>query len=219
MFRGPFRFVFLATLSVLVLLGVRGAFAQNADQNTAGPTKNDFRLRIVEPREGATIAGGTVQVTVTNVIGQSTQKNASTSDMPNPSYRIYLGNTLMGEMKRDQNVFTMENIPAGSHKLVVQALNPSGEIIGRKEVNFRTVKTGAPASVESRPEHVAAATETTTAAANPPPATEAAPAPAYTYGDSKPAELPKTASSAPGAALAGLGLILAGLMVSRKRAR
>ncbi|HEY6051078.1 MAG TPA: LPXTG cell wall anchor domain-containing protein [Thermoanaerobaculia bacterium] len=217
MFRGPFRFVFLAALSVLVLLGVRGAFAQNADQNTAGPTKNDFRLRIVEPREGATIAGGTVQVTVTNVIGQSMQKNANTSDMPNPSYRIYLGNTLMGEMKRDQNVFTMENVPAGSHKLVVQALNPSGEIIGRQEVGFRTVKTAAPANVESRPQP--AATETTEAAANPPPVTEAAPAPAYTYGDSKPAALPKTASSAPGAALAGLGLIFSGLLVSRKRDR
>jgi LPXTG-motif cell wall-anchored protein len=201
------------------LLGVRGAFAQNADQNTAGPTKNDFRLRIVEPREDATIAGGTVQVTVTNVIGQSIQKNANTSDMPNPSYRIYLGNTFMGELKRDQNVFTMENVPAGTHKLVVQALNPSGEIIGRQEIGFRTVKIAAPSNVESRPEPAAAGTEATVAATNPPPVSEAAPAPAHTYGDSKPAALPKTASSAPGAALAGLGLVVAGLLVSHKRAR
>ena len=31
--------------------------AQNADANTAAPTKNDLRLRLTEPAEGATVTG------------------------------------------------------------------------------------------------------------------------------------------------------------------
>src|SRR5262249_57875118 len=52
----------------LALAGlVIGAFAaaalgQNADKNSAGPTKNDYRLRVVEPAEGATVTGPTVRV-------------------------------------------------------------------------------------------------------------------------------------------------------------
>ena len=40
------------TLSAIALvLASSLAFAQNADPNTAGPTKNDYRLRVVEPAE------------------------------------------------------------------------------------------------------------------------------------------------------------------------
>ena len=47
------------------LFGVAGInFAQSADPNTGGPTKNTLKLRLVEPAEGATLSGNSVRVTV-----------------------------------------------------------------------------------------------------------------------------------------------------------
>src|ERR1017187_1945570 len=40
------------------------ALAQNADQNSAGPTRNQLQLRLTEPREGAQITGSSVRVAV-----------------------------------------------------------------------------------------------------------------------------------------------------------
>jgi hypothetical protein len=219
MFRRISRPIFLGALSVLLLLGAGSVLGQNADQNSAGPTKNDFRLRVIEPLEGTTVTGSSVRVTVGNGIEQPLQKSSSTrtSDMPNPSFRVYLGNTLKGELKRDENVLTIEDVSAGSHKLVVEALNPSGEIIARKEVNFQTVASSSPAELsaiptaEQKPATSRAVVEAAPAA---PPAP--APAPATTLDATT---LPQTASSAPRAGLAGLALILAGVLVSRKAKR
>lgn len=220
------RFISTGALCAFLSLGAGYVLGQNADQNSAGPTKNDFRLKIVEPIEGATVTGSTVRVTMANAIQQSLQGSpqkgsARTSDMPNPSYRVFLGNTLKGELKRDDNVLTIENVPVGSQKLVVEALNASGEVIDRKEVNFQTVAASSPAALSAipAPEQKPAAppapvmSKTTT---YPPPAAEAAPAPAATLEANT---LPRTASSAPRAGLAGLGLILAGVLVSRKAKR
>ena len=220
------RFISTGALCAFLLLGTGYAIGQNADQTSAGPTKNDFRLKIVEPIEGATVTGSTVRVTMANAIQQSLQGSpqkgsARTSDMPNPSYRVYLGNTLRGELKRDDNVLTIENVPVGSQKLVVEALNTSGEVIDRKEVNFQTVAASSPAALsaipapEKKPAAPAAPPAMTSTTANPP-AAEAAPAPAATLEANT---LPRTASSAPRAGLAGLGLILAGMLVSRKAKR
>jgi hypothetical protein len=224
------RSIFLGALSLFLLLGASNVLGQNADKNSAGPTKNDFRLRIVEPIEGATVTGSTVRVTVANGMPRTLQGSSRTNDMPNPSFRVYLGNTLKGELKRDDNVLTIENVPVGSQKLVVEALNPSGEIIDRKEINFQTVASSSPAALssipttepkpaassEQKPAASSAATSTTTT--NPPPVIEPAPAPAPAT-SLKAKTLPKTASSAPRAGLAGLALVLAGLLVSRKATR
>jgi hypothetical protein len=202
---------FLVAMSLL--LGAGLAFAQNAGNKSAGPTKNDFRLRVIEPAEGAIVTGTSVRVTVSNEVPQPTQEATGTSNMPNPSFRIYLGNTLKGELKRDENVLTIENVPAGSQKLVIEAMNSSGEIVDRKEINFKTVAATSEAVSSSAP-----ATELKPMAHSAPPAppvreVASAPAPAPAIDRST---LPHTASSAPRAALAGIGLILAGLLVSRK---
>jgi len=209
----------LGTLSVFFFLGASIAAAQSADMNSGGATKNDYRLRVVEPAEGATITGTTVRVTVANAIPQSTQPGSRTSDMPMASYRVYLGNTLKGELKRDETVLTIDNVAVGSQKLVVEALNVSGEVIGRKEINFQTIARTADAAMPPVPAadakpatSSASSTLTTTTATNPPPAN------AYAAGPDEKA-LPHTASSAPRAALAGFGLILVGLLVSRKATR
>jgi hypothetical protein len=214
MLRRISRPIFLGALSALLLLGAGNALGQNADQNSAGPTKNDFRLRVIEPIEGATVTGSSVRVTVGNDIEQPLQKSSSTrtSDMPNPSFRVYLGNTLKGELKRDENVLTIENVSAGGQKLVVEALNSSGEIIARKEVNFQTVASSSPAELSAIPT-VEKKPATPRPVAEAAPAASPEPAPATTL---EATTLPQTASSAPRAGLAGLALILAGVLVSRK---
>jgi LPXTG-motif cell wall-anchored protein len=197
-------------LLALLTLAAGSALGQNADQNSAGPTRNDFRLRIVEPADGATIVGGSVRVTVANSMPRTTQDTRGTNNMPNPSFRVYLGNTLKGELKRDDNVLTIENVPVGSQLLVVEAVNTSGEIIDRKEARFRTIanepETSAPVVSSNEPPTEA------------PPAPRVAPAvePAPAEGATA-STLPQTGSPAPRAAMAGGVLILAGLLASRKR--
>ena len=138
-------------VAMSLLLGAGLALGQNADNKSAGPTKNNFRLRVVEPVEGGTVVGTTVRVTVSNEVPQPTQEAKGTNNMPNPSFRIYLGNTLAGEIKRDENVLAIENVPAGEQKLVIEAMNSSGEIVDRKEINFHTVPAASAAVASSAP--------------------------------------------------------------------
>jgi hypothetical protein len=209
-------------VAMSLLLGAGLALGQNAGNKSAGPTQNTFRLRVIEPVEGGTVVGTTVRVTVSNEVPQPTQEARGTNNMPNPSFRIYLGNTLKGEIKRDENVLSIDNVPAGSQKLVIEAMNSSGEIVDRKEINFKTVpassgtvSSSAPAT-ELKPMPAAAppvASKAYEPPAPPPPAREvvAPPAPALDM-----SALPHTASSAPRAGLAGIALVLAGLLMSRK---
>jgi hypothetical protein len=211
-------------VAMSLLLGAGLAFGQNAGNKSSGPTQNTFRLRVIEPVEGGTVVGTTVRVTVSNEVPQPTQEARGTNNMPNPSFRIYLGNTLKGEIKRDENVLSIDNVPAGSQKLVIEAMNSSGEIVDRKEINFTTVPATSAAvassapTTELKPMPAAAPPSAPKASAPPPPpAREIAPAPA-TAPALDTSALPHTASSAPRAAMAGIALVLAGLLVSRKRA-
>jgi hypothetical protein len=204
-----------------LLLGAGLAVGQNADNKSAGPTRNDFRLRVIEPVEGGVVVGRTVRVTVSNEVPQPSQEATGTNNMPNPSFRIYLGNTLKGEIKRDENVLTIDNVPAGSQRLVIEAMNSSGEIVDRKEVNFRTVAATSAAVASSAPttelKPIPSPAPPSAPKAPAPPAREIATAPAPAPAIAR-TTLPHTASSAPRAALAGIALVLAGLLVSRKRA-
>ena len=56
--------IFTVTLVAAGLALAGLALGQNADPNSAGPTKNDYRLRVVEPAEGAMIKGDSIQVVV-----------------------------------------------------------------------------------------------------------------------------------------------------------
>lgn len=217
----------IVPISIVLLMLVAGVtLGQNADKNSAGPTRNDVQLRVIEPLEGAIVAGSTVRVTVANSLPRTTQESTGTANMPNPSFRVYLGNTLKGELKRDENVLTIENVAVGSHRLVVEAMNSSGEVIDRKEIRFQTVATSA------------ATTSSSTSITERKPTTDAPPAPKVasapeSVGTAEPVAapatakapeprlaaktLPQTASAAPRAVLAGFGLILVGLLVvSRK---
>jgi hypothetical protein len=207
--------VTLASLAVATAL-----FAQNADPNTGGPTKNTLKLKLMEPAEGAKISGSSVRVTVdynhqTFAAGQGTR--FGDANFPQPRFDVYLDNSLKATLKgTESNTATIDNVPPGSHKVAVVALNVSGEVIDRKEVGITT--TQAETIVAEKNTTV----ETAPAPAPPAPA-PLPPAPAPSYEPPAPAPpaptettLPTTASVFPRLALLGLALVTGGLLLGRR---
>jgi hypothetical protein len=227
-FRGK---AFTAALALVFAASL--AAAQSADPNTSGPTKNTFRLRVLEPAEGATITGSSVRVAASTLIpGEADNTNIAPTDRtPRPEIVVFLDNTQKAVLDAQTNTITIDNVPAGTHKLVLLAKNNSGEIIDRKEIHFTS--TTVP---------MAAAATSTSVAAPPPPAREPAPAPApvaapppppvrqettvvsttdapETATSEVPETLPQTASLLPLAALAGASLLGAGAALRLRRQR
>src|SRR5712692_4112509 len=135
----------LSLLIATVFFAAGASLAQNADKNTGGPTKNTLRLRLTEPAEGATISGRSVRVAVDynhRAFGTAQGTRFGEANFPQPRFDVYLDNTLKTTLKgTEANTATIENVPPGSHKIVVVALNVSGEVIDRKEVGITTTET------------------------------------------------------------------------------
>jgi len=202
----------IVTLALFAVAGM--VFAQNADPNTGGPTKNTLKLRLVEPAEGATISGNSVRVTVgynsqAFAAGQGTRFGEA--NFPQPRFDVYLDNTLKATLKGTQsNTATIESVPPGSHKIAVVALNVSGEVIDRKEVGITTTET---IIAESTTSSISTAPAP---APPPPPAPAAAPPPEPAPPAPMETTLPHTASSSPRLGLMGLALVAGGLLLGRK---
>ncbi len=190
----------------LLACGAAGfALAQNADQNTAGPTRNDYRLRVVQPAEGATITGNKLQVIVDLEIPAERDVRHDVESMPHPDVDVFVDDMFRETMRDDKNVVNIENIQPGPHEIVLLAKNRSGEIIDRKVIHISATAppvAKAPPAVEQPVK---------------PPAP--APAPVYAPPSAPPApaveELPKTGTSDPLLAAAGLALLLGGLAIRR----
>jgi LPXTG-motif cell wall-anchored protein len=211
------------TLAALVM-GVMASVlcAQQADKNTAGPTKNDYRLRVVEPREGSIVTGSSLQVTVdTRVPPEVGGDRKDSNSMPTPRVSIYIDNEVKGTLTDTQNTITIDNVVPGDHKLVVVAMNKSNEIIDRKVVSFSMTAAASSASSSS------AAPSTSAYSAAPPPASSSSPvysappsapsAPASAIADEQPSStLPKTGTSNTLALGAGLALVAGGLVLRRR---
>jgi LPXTG-motif cell wall-anchored protein len=213
----------ISTLAIAGVLCLAGwAAAQNADQNTAGPSKNQLKLRLTEPREGAQISGSTIRVAVdynTTIFGAGQGTKFGEKNFPMPLFDVYVDNTLKQTLKGgESNVAVIEGIPPGRHKVVVMAKNISNEIIDRAEVNV----TNTEATVSSTVAPAPAPAETTTYSSNtsaPAPPPPSAPVRSYAT-DTTPTRqsdtLPTTGSSAPDAAVLGLALVAGGLWIARR---
>jgi len=228
--------IFTVTLVAAGLALAGLALGQNADPNSAGPTKNDYRLRVVEPAEGAMIKGDSLQVVVDlRPFPEVGAERRDVNSMPRPRVEVFLDNDSKGTLQEGQNVMTLDAVATGAHKLVILAKNMSGEVIDRKEINFTAEPrtTVAQSSVET---HRAQATTDTQVSVPPAPAPEPparvqapppppapAPAPAVsmpredtTTNSARVRTLPETASSTPLLGAAGIGLILTGLAIRRR---
>jgi len=218
------------------------ALGQNADKNTAGPTKNDYRLKVVEPAEGASITGPTVRVVVdTNVREQLDGERVDVNSMPRPLVDVWLDGTRRGTMKDAENVIEIDNVSPGPHKLAFVAKNRANEIIDKKEINFTssgsTVVEGANPSGTSPANPAPAETSTYRAPAPAPaPVTSgtslAGPTSAYSPPPAPPSStyssttstaenrarprMPETASNDGALLLAGGALLLGSYLIRRK---
>ena len=207
------------TVLILAVVGFAGvALAQSANYNTGGPTANTLQLKLTEPAEGATITGTQIRVGIaynTSNFGEGQGTKFGEKDFPQPTFDVFLDNDLKQTVKgSESNVVFIDNVPAGSHKIIVMAKNVSGEVIDRKQVNI-TVAPAVAADTTTAP--------TTYAAAPPPPPAPApvveAPAPPPPPAPAMEMEhktLPKTGSAYPRVAAAGLALAIAGLVLARK---
>ena len=209
---------------------------QNADNNSAGPTKNDYRLRVIEPAQGGTISGSMVRVVVnTEIPGDAGQTRRDVNSMPRPDVDVFLDNDLKGTMRDAHNVLEIESVATGSHTLIFLAKNRAGEIIDRKSIDFSsTAASSASASTSVAPITTTAKSTEAPIAAGPAPiqahvasaritpapaspvlvAQSPAPAPPAPHSNSA-RRLPKTASSDPALLAAGAMLLLAGLLMRR----
>jgi LPXTG-motif cell wall-anchored protein len=215
----------ILTVALAVFLVAGLALAQNADKNSAGPTKNDLKIRVTEPLEGARIIGTSARVAIDFDRSMYREQGATDKGLdkfPPPTFDVFLDNNLRQSLKGGTNVATIDNITPGSHKIVVLAKNLSGEVVDRKEINI----TAAAAVIAE------STTRETTIATAPAPAPEPvapapAPAPVQSYSPppapapAAPMEttLPHTGTAAPRAALLGLVLVAAGFLVGRKKTR
>jgi LPXTG-motif cell wall-anchored protein len=182
------------------------AHAQNADKNSAGPTKNDYRLRVVQPVEGAAITSDRFQIIVDTEIPGERDTRVDTNSMPRPDVDVFLDGLFQGTMRDENNVIELVNVKPGPHEVVLLAKNRSGEIIDRKVLHISAVAPRVPKPVAVQP-------------ASPPPP---APPPAYEPPPAPPApaplmaeELPATGSSVPLLAVAGAAFLLGALVVRR----
>lgn len=189
------------------------ALAQNADMNTAGPTRNDYLLRVVEPAQGSEVTGTSVRVVVDTTVRQQLDgERVDTNTMPRPMVDVFLDGSWRGKMKDAENVIELDHVSPGPHKLTFVAVNRSNEIIDRKVVDFTAIAPKvAAASSSPRP----APTPVANAAAKPPlPAEPPQYVPQSAENRVKP-EVPRTASNDPAWILAGGALLLAAWLIRR----
>ncbi|MEP6801551.1 MAG: hypothetical protein ABJC07_06415 [Acidobacteriota bacterium] len=225
-------------VSQLVLTGLLClapcALAQNADQNTAGPSRNQLKLRLTEPKDGARISGSTIRVAVDfnkTSFGEGQGTKFGEKNFPMPIFDVYVDNTLKQTLRGgENNVATINDVPAGNHKIVVMAKNISNEVIDRAEVNV----VNAEATAATTTDTTSTARETTTYDANrssastssnstdtTSPSSSSMPSRSYDTNrtdstSNRSSSMPRTASNAPEAALIGLALVAGGLLVARR---
>ena len=197
-------------LAVFGLAAAALAQAPDSIQSNA-PTSRSFRMKVLEPAEGATIQGTEFNI----VLGNPPATPPGTAVVPKerqdsltPTYQVWIDGKDFGKIPIGQNVLRVTGVSTGPHKIVIAAKNTAGELIDRKEIGVTTTTVVA----EVRESAAAPAP-----AYVPPPAPEpAAPAPAQPQYTTESPTLPKTATSYPLAALAGAVLVAAGALLRRR---
>jgi LPXTG-motif cell wall-anchored protein len=190
--------------AILAVATAAFAAAQNAGDKTAGPTRNDYRLRIVQPAEGARVVGSTLEVIVdTEIPAERDEPRRDVNSMPRPDVLVFLDDSRQGRMRDENNVVSLQGLTPGPHTLVFMAMNRSGEVIDRKQVNILAVEAPKPVVHRRVPPPAPV-----------PPAVEA-PAPKFEPEPVGVTEMPKTGTSNGVLALVGLALMGVGATIRR----
>src|SRR6266542_344373 len=127
----------------LVVFGLAAAVLAQAPDSiqSNAPTSRSFRMKVLEPAEGATIQGTEFNI----VLGQPPATAPGTSVVPKerddsltPVYQVWIDGKDFGKIPIGQNVLHVTGVSAGSHKIVIAAKNTAGELIDRKELGVTT---------------------------------------------------------------------------------
>ena len=201
--------LFLAVFGLAVAVTAQ---APDSIQSNA-PTSRGFRMKIVAPAQGATIQGPDFDV----VLGQPSVTPPGTSVVPEerkdsltPTYQIWIEGKDFGKIPIGQKVLHVTGVSTGSHKIVIAAKNTAGELIDRRELGITTE------TVVAQAQSTQVTTERAPAPAPayvPPPPPAPAPQPQYT---TESTTLPQTSTSYPLAAMAGLILLVTGILFRRR---
>jgi len=196
----------LVRVTSLACLCAGVALAQNAGDKTGGPTRNDYRLHVVQPADGSTVTGDRIQVIVDTEIPSERDTRQDVNSMPRPDVDVFVDGMFRETMRDEKNVVDVYNVEPGQHTIVLLALNRSREIIDRKEIHVAVV--APPVAQAPRPAERPVRVQ--------PPA-PAPPAPAYVPPPAPPAPepLPRTGTADPLIAAAGLVLVVGGLTLKR----
>ena len=113
-------------ISIAILAGACAglAQAQNAGPNTAGPTRNDYRLHVVQPAEGATITGDALQVVVDTEIPAERDTRQDVNSMPRPDIDVFIDDQYRETMRDERNVVNVEGLKPGPHTIVAPGVEP-----------------------------------------------------------------------------------------------
>jgi len=192
--------------AIALLVGAWAGFAlaQNVPY-TAGPSRNDYRLRVMQPVEGATITGNQIQIVVDTEIPSERDTRQDINSTPRPDVDVFVDGIYQQTMRDEKNVVNLENVQPGPHTITLLALNRSREPFDRKEVHVVVVAAPVAARPAERPAKVAPAPAPAPAYVPPP-----APAPQVAA-----EPLPKTGTADPLLAAAGLALLAGGLALRR----
>lgn len=218
----------ISIFAIGCVLAVTALAQQPPLKQSGGPTSNESRIRIVEPREGAVLVGNDF-----NLVIQDQQFPSGTAvsadaqrDAVRPIYQLFVDDKDQGNVPMANNVVAVHTTNYGPHKVVLLAKNGAGQVIDRKELNVVTSEgTATAATAPAQPETTtmsrvapAPAAPVAAAPAPEPVAPAAPPAPAAPAASASSEKLPATGTGYPAAAVAGVLLFATGAVIRRRRA-
>jgi hypothetical protein len=125
-------------LTAIVMAGI--AAAAGAQYSPAPePLRSDYRLKVIEPAEGASISGNAVRVVVDLAFRPrdiAVAKDVTPTPAPKPQVDIFLDKEAKGSLKEGETYLVIDGVAAGTHTLLVTASDRSGAVVDRKEVHF-----------------------------------------------------------------------------------
>ena len=101
----------------------------SSSANTTTNTSGKYRIALIEPVEGSSIAADQVRVVLT--------PNANASGDENTQVDVFLDDLQKGTLKPNETEFRVDGVKPGPHKLVLIARNPVSDAqFDRREINF-----------------------------------------------------------------------------------
>jgi LPXTG-motif cell wall-anchored protein len=209
--------------TLIAVLALGAAVWASGQVYSNAPTNNDYRLTFLSPNDGATITGTDLTIVLSRPsipTGRAVNEK-KLMDIMTPTFQIWVDGKDYGNLPNGENVFTAHDLSYGPHKIAAAAKNTAGELVDRKEIHVTTISSGTVTSRQTYQVQPAAAPPSAPAPAPDPalaaiPSREPLPARAP-LPSAPPPSLPKTATSYPAAAVAGLGLLIAGFALGRPR--